>query len=77
MDIKVAVENQHLNIHIDGILHVKVAVPNIASIQSYKLSNDAWVVQLGLKEGETVEMSYVSQEMWKEVLLGLDKLRLY
>lgn len=76
MKIDFTIHNQHLTIHIDQILHLRVACDNVCSIHSYKLSEQRWVIELGLKEGQNIELSYVSRKMWSQVLRKLEVLNL-
>ena len=77
MKIKVVVKNQHLKIYVNNILHLSTVVADIKAIHSYKLSDDRWNIDLHVKEGDPIELTYTTREMWKTILKELDKLRLF
>ena len=77
MKTKVVIIDQHLKIYVEGILHLLVAVPNISSIQSYRLSDHQWMIEILCGDGNNIELSYVTKDMWKRILKELDKLKLF
>lgn len=74
MNVTGAVAFDQLKIRINDILHLSLSLDKFVGLQSWQFeSRQSYHIELTL-EGGVITTEYDSFELWKQVLLELDKL---
>jgi hypothetical protein len=75
MTISVSIKSDHLRILLDGVLHLSIDIRELVGIQSWKYGNYRFAIEYSLKT-TSIETWYVAENVWKEILVGIEELRM-
>lgn len=71
MNIEVRVENGHLRIVLDGILHFSLKLLGVFAVESYDVEGK-YFIKYYTSEGN-IETWYLNRGVWEEILRQLKK----
>lgn len=58
----------------DGKLHLLFKEENINGIQSWVVSENKYLIEISMKEGDAIVAEYKTRELWEEMLNHIDKI---
>ncbi len=74
IDITAKDSIDQLKIYINSILHLVLRKNDINSIQSWKIGETNYVIEIYFKQGQSCKAEYNSKEKWVAILTHIDNL---
>jgi hypothetical protein len=72
--VEVIEKGIYIKIYINGLLHFQVEKKSIISIQSWIMGDEGtWKIEY-CTSGNSTQCEYVSEWLWRTILIGIDKL---
>jgi hypothetical protein len=73
--IKITNDLHNLKIYISDLLHFSLLLSEYIGMQSWiaGTKKKRYYIEFYLKEGESITLEYEKQELWKSILVELDK----